>query len=48
MRARFILEIDLDHRDQLEPIRDDLHDRYGVSEACWYEIVEPPSWENDR
>lgn len=42
MRARFYVEIDLDHRDQLPPIADDLSDRYGIAEAVWYEIIEAP------
>jgi hypothetical protein len=39
-RARFHFEIDLEHRDQLAPIADDLTIRYGGAEVVWYEIVE--------
>jgi hypothetical protein len=40
-RARFYFEIELDHRDQLPVIADDLTDRYGMAEAVWYEVVGP-------
>lgn len=43
MRARFYVEIELDHRDQLAPIADDLSDRYGEPVAVWYEIIEEGS-----
>ena len=44
--ALFHLNIDLDHRDQLEPIADDLRDRYGVSNIVWYEIIDGPPEED--
>lgn len=42
MRVIFHVELELDHKDQIAPICDDLSVRYGVAEAVWADYVAMP------